>query len=92
MKALYSNRFSLSVTFCTVAHFTPNAGDKKGLNDPRSGLWREMFRIINQCRPAIALIENPTGLLSRGMATVLEDLSQIRYPPHSLKSYYCLAA
>jgi hypothetical protein len=34
---------------------TSNAGDKKGLNDPRSGLWREMFRIINQCRPAIAL-------------------------------------
>lgn len=58
---------------------TSNAGDKKGLDDPRSGLWHEMFRIIHQCRPAIALIENPTGLLSRGMATVLEDLSKIRY-------------
>ena len=57
---------------------TSNSGNRLGLADFRSALWGEQFRIINQCRPAIALIENPTGLLSRGMATVLEDLSEIR--------------
>lgn len=58
---------------------TSNAGNRQGLADFRSALWTEQFRIINQCRPAIALIENPTGLLARGMATILKDLSQIGY-------------
>jgi DNA (cytosine-5)-methyltransferase 1 len=56
---------------------TSNLGNRLGLADLRSALWGEQFRIIHQCRPAIALIENPTGLLARGMATVLENLSQI---------------
>ncbi|MCG6137674.1 MAG: DNA cytosine methyltransferase [Nostoc sp. LLA-1] len=58
---------------------TSNSGNRQGLADFRSALWTEQFRIINQCRPAIALIENPTGLLARGMATILKDLSQIGY-------------
>ncbi|WP_193199816.1 DNA cytosine methyltransferase [Nostoc sp. MG11] len=47
---------------------TSNAGNRQGLLDHRSGLWTEQFRIINQCRPAFALIENLTGLLHRGLA------------------------
>ncbi|MDZ8261950.1 DNA cytosine methyltransferase [Nostoc sp. ChiQUE01b] len=58
---------------------TSNSGNRQGLADPRSGLWHEMFRIIHQCRPAIALIENPTGLLSRGLNQVLFDLDSIGY-------------
>jgi DNA (cytosine-5)-methyltransferase 1 len=58
---------------------TSNAGNRQGLLDHRSALWSEQFRIIKQCRPAFALIENPTGLLVRGMATVLKDLDQIGY-------------
>lgn len=58
---------------------TSNSGNRQGLADSRSALWAEQFRIIQESQAAIALIENPTGLLSRGMATVLEDLSQIRY-------------
>ncbi|MFN6560188.1 MAG: DNA cytosine methyltransferase [Nostoc sp. ChiSLP01] len=58
---------------------TSNAGDKKGLNDPRSGLWREMFRIIKECQPLFILIENPAGLLHRGLNRVLFDLDSIGY-------------
>ncbi|WGV29119.1 DNA cytosine methyltransferase [Halotia branconii] len=58
---------------------TSNSGNRQGLADHRSALWAEQFRIIQECRPAIVEIENPTGLLARGMATVLEDLSQIGY-------------
>ncbi|MBD2683426.1 MULTISPECIES: DNA cytosine methyltransferase [Nostoc] len=58
---------------------TSNAGNRLGLADSRSALWAEQFRIIDSDRPAIALIENPTGLLARGMARVLQDLSKIGY-------------
>lgn len=66
---------------------TSNSGNRQGLADHRSALWAEQFRIIEQDRPAMpsatrsgnALIENPTGLLSRGMATILKDLSKIGY-------------
>lgn len=66
---------------------TSNAGNRKGLADPRSALWAEQFRIIQENQVAMpsatrsgnALIENPTGLLARGMACVLKDLSQIGY-------------
>ncbi len=43
---------------------TSNSGNRQGLDDPRSALWAEQFRIIDSNRPAIALIENPTGLLA----------------------------
>jgi DNA (cytosine-5)-methyltransferase 1 len=58
---------------------TSNSGNRQGIANPRSALWAEQFRIIQECQPAIALIENPTGLLARGMATILKDLSQIGY-------------
>lgn len=66
---------------------TSNSGNRQGLDDRRSALWAEQWRII-ECnspaisfagRNAIALVENPTGLLARGMATILQNLSQIGY-------------
>lgn len=39
-------------------------GDRRGIESgPRSGLWREMFRIIRQVRPSRVLVENVAGLL-----------------------------
>lgn len=60
-------------------HGTSGAGNREGLEDPRSGLWREMFRIVKKCRPKFALIENPVGLLRRGLVEVLQDLDSIGY-------------
>ena len=55
------------------------AGKGLGLAGKRSGLWVEMHRIIGELRPRYVIVENVAALLSRGMDTVLGDLSQIGY-------------
>jgi DNA (cytosine-5)-methyltransferase 1 len=56
------------------------AGGRVGITtESRSGLWSEYARIINGMRPRYAVIENVKGLLSKGMETVLQDLSTIGY-------------
>lgn len=52
---------------------------RKGLDGARSGLWREMLRIICVVRPDWVLVENVPALLSNGMGTVLADLSTLGY-------------
>lgn len=56
-----------------------SAGLRKGLSDPRSGLWREYARIIGEFRPKFVIVENVTDLLFRGMGTVLGDLASLGY-------------
>lgn len=63
---------------------TSNAGKRQGLDDPRSGLWQQMFRIIRECQAnnhpdPFVLIENPTGLLNRGFAQIIDQLDEIRF-------------
>jgi DNA (cytosine-5)-methyltransferase 1 len=55
------------------------AGKGLGLAGKRSGLWVEMHRIIGELRPRYVIVENVAALLSRGMETVLGDLSEIGY-------------
>ena len=56
------------------------AGHRKGIDDgERSGLWREMLRIIHGLRPRYALVENPAAILGRGLGRVLGDLSESGY-------------
>ena len=43
-----------------------NCGKRAGIAGERSGLWSEFYRLICEIRPQFALIENTTGLLSRG--------------------------
>lgn len=50
----------------------PNA---RGIEGERSGLWKELLRIICEVRPRLAVIENTPMLLRRGMGTVLRDLA-----------------
>jgi DNA (cytosine-5)-methyltransferase 1 len=50
-----------------------------GLNDHRSGLWREMARIIGEVRPRFAFVENSPMLTRRGLGTVLGDLASLGY-------------
>lgn len=50
----------------------------------RSGLWREMHRIINEVRPKFAFLENSPLLVGRGLARVLGDLAEIGYDAESL--------
>ena len=57
------------------------AGLREGLQDPRSGLWREYARIIGEIRPSYVIVENVSELLrdGYGMGEVLGDLAKIGY-------------
>jgi len=54
----------------------PNA---EGIDGKRSGLWREMERIISEIRPKNVFIENSSQLTVRGGARVIEDLARLGY-------------
>ena len=55
------------------------AGSGKGTSGERSGLWREMARIIGEIRPRFAFVENSPVLTSRGLGRVLGDLAEMGY-------------
>lgn len=54
-------------------------GGGKGLDGERSGLWREMARIIGEVRPSYAFVENSPALTIRGLGTVLGDLAEMGF-------------
>ena len=55
------------------------AGNKVGIEGERSGLWKEMCRLIRLFRPELAIMENVSALTIRGLGTVLEDLAEVGY-------------
>lgn len=55
------------------------AGNGAGITGSRSGLWREMHRIICDVRPRFAFVENSPMLASRGLGQVLGDLAESGY-------------
>ena len=56
-----------------------SAGKGAGIDGERSGMWREMARIIHEVRPRYALVENSPMLTSRGLGTVLGDLASMGF-------------
>ena len=55
------------------------AGRGAGIDGERSGMWREMARIIHEVRPRFAFVENSPMLTSRGLGTVLGDLAEMGF-------------
>lgn len=55
------------------------AGKGAGIDGERSGLWKQMARIIGEVRPAYVLLENSPLLVGRGLAMVLGDLAQMGF-------------
>ncbi|MEG4857116.1 DNA cytosine methyltransferase [Microcoleus sp. K1-B6] len=53
---------------------TSNAGKKQGLAGSESGLWWEMYRVIVEAQPDFVIIENPKGVIHRGLRTILGAL------------------
>ncbi len=45
----------------------------------KSGLWREMARIVGEVRPQYVFLENSPLLRTRGLDIVLKDLAQMGY-------------
>jgi DNA (cytosine-5)-methyltransferase 1 len=56
-----------------------HAGKRAGINGERSGLWREMARLIRMVRPRYVIVENVSGLLDRGMGEVVGELASMGY-------------
>ena len=55
------------------------AGKGVGITGERSGLWKEMARIIGEVRPKYAFVENSPMLAGRGLEVVLGDLAEMGY-------------
>lgn len=55
------------------------SGRGAGIDGERSGLWRDMARIIGEVRPRFAFVENSPILTSRGLGVVLGDLTSLGY-------------
>jgi DNA (cytosine-5)-methyltransferase 1 len=55
------------------------AGFGAGLAGDRSGLWFEYARLLGELGPDIAVVENVSALLDRGMAEVLGTLSDLGF-------------
>ena len=55
------------------------AGKGAGIDGERSGMWREMARIICEVRPRYAFIENSPMLITRGLDRVLSDLASMGF-------------
>lgn len=54
-------------------------GQRIGIDGNRSGLWREMRRVICELRPHFVVVENVSALLQRGIERVLGDLAESGY-------------
>jgi DNA (cytosine-5)-methyltransferase 1 len=55
------------------------AGKGAGIEGERSGLWKEMARIVGEIRPRYVFIENSPLLRTRGLSVVLKDLAELGY-------------
>jgi len=55
------------------------AGKGVGIEGERSGMWREMARIIREVRPRYVFVENSPMLTSRGLGVVLGGLAAMGF-------------
>lgn len=56
-----------------------SAGERKGIDGKRSGLWAEMARIIGEVQPSYVWVENSPMLTLRGLDRVLWDLAAMGF-------------
>ena len=55
------------------------AGKGAGIEGERSGMWREMARVVSEVRPAYVYVENSPMLTTRGGTRVIADLTSLGY-------------
>ena len=58
---------------------TSNAGTRTGLQHPASSLWREGFRCLIEAEPKFCIMEQPEGVIRRGLRAILGGLSLAGY-------------
>lgn len=64
------------------------AGRMSGAEGEKSGLWREIVRLISDIRPRFVVLENSPVLRSRGLEQVLGELSALGYDAE----WHCIPA
>jgi DNA (cytosine-5)-methyltransferase 1 len=62
---------------------TSIAGKRDGLHHPDSALWREGIRILIECRPRFFVVEQPTGVIDRGLRAILGGIRMAGYAHES---------
>jgi DNA (cytosine-5)-methyltransferase 1 len=55
------------------------AGAGAGIDGERSGMWKEMARVVHEVRPRFVFVENSPMLTSRGLGIVLGDLAKMGF-------------
>lgn len=55
------------------------AGKGAGIDGERSGMWKQMARIVCEVRPRYVFVENSPMLTSRGLGVVLGDLAEMGF-------------
>lgn len=58
---------------------TSSAGLRTGLVHPESALWFEALRCIADSKPSFVIIENPPGVINRGLRAILGGLRVVGY-------------
>jgi DNA (cytosine-5)-methyltransferase 1 len=58
---------------------TSNAGDRTGILGEKSGLWLEALRCIAEGLPKFVVIEQPEGIIHRGLRGILGGLRMAGY-------------
>jgi DNA-cytosine methyltransferase len=80
------------------------AGLRRGLEDERSKLWWQLYRVLGELRPSIVVLENVPAIVSSGIAGVVVGcLSSIGYDcewqiisaqqlgaPHIRRRWFCI--
>jgi len=80
------------------------AGLRRGLEDERSKLWWQLYRVLGELRPSIVVLENVPAIVSSGIAgVVVGKLSEIGYDcewttisaeqmgaPHIRRRWFCI--
>ena len=61
------------------AKTSQSRGGGAGIDGDRSGMWREMARIIHEVQPGFVFVENSPMLTSRGLGRVLGDLAAMGF-------------
>ena len=55
------------------------AGTRTGLEHEESALFREVLRILWECQPKFSIIEQPLGIVTRGLRAILGGLRMVGY-------------
>ncbi len=55
------------------------AGKGAGIGGERSGLWKQVLRVVQECEPEWIFLENVSALVRRGLDVVLRDLAALGF-------------